>query len=732
MSDPRAPLKRQILALLRNNADKAFRGKEIATRLNIRENDRYQAFSETLEALDEAGLVSKAKGGRYQHRPRTELHTGEGTLRMDPQGHGFVAVPAHGDYYIPATRLSTALHGDWVRIALAADVKDRPDSRHQEAEIVEVLERKRVQTVGTFEKMGAFAFVKSDDRRMHKDVYVPEDAFNGAKQGDKVLVSIDAFTDPKAAPEGRILDVLGDASDPRVANLAIALNQGIEYRFPKEVDLESQAIPEEIPEEEIARRLDLRSKNTFTIDPTDAKDFDDAIHIEQLDNGNVALGVHIADVSHYVKQGTALDGEAYRRGTSTYLVGRVIPMLPERLSNGVCSLRPNEDKLAFSVLMEVTPRGGVKSYEIRETVIRSHHRLSYEEAQEIIDGGDHPAKDDVLLAAKLARALNKKRRKQGAIDFGSTEAKFELDDEGRPLDIIPKPRLEANRLIEELMLLANVTAAEHIGGKKKAAPFVYRIHDRPDAERIKALREYVTAFGYSLPAIESGSVERRDLAALLDHVNGTPHELVVTEAALRSMAKAIYSPVNIGHYGLGFKHYTHYTSPIRRYPDLIAHRLLKHYTAGGGRVSEEALAEACEHCSAMERQAVEAERESVRLKQAEYVAQHVGDEFDGVVKGVTKFGVFVEMTKLLTEGLVHVRDMDDDFYEFDQRSFTLTGVRKKRVIRLGDTVRVRVVSASVESRKIDLVFADQEEKPSRNGRKSSHEGSRKRRRPAKS
>lgn len=706
MSDPRAQLKRQILSLLRNDAEKAFRPTEISKRLNIKDNARFKAFQSVLDELGDGGLVQRVKGGRFQHRPRTELHKAEGTLRMDPQGHGFVAVPGHGDYYIPPNRLSTALNGDWVRIALAADVRDRPDSRHQEAEILEVLERRRSETVGTFDKMGGFAFVKSDDRRFHKDVYISEEGFNGATQGDKVLVSIESYTDPKASPEGRVVEVLGKANDPNVAIVAIALSQGISHRYPKAVEEEAARIPETPSEAEIARRLDLREKRIFTIDPDDAKDFDDAIHIERLPGGDYSVGVHIADVSHYVKQGSALDGEAYRRGTSTYLVDRVIPMLPEKLSNGVCSLRPNEDKLAFSVIMVVSSRGTVKEYEIRETVIRSHHRLTYDDAQQIIDGGtqDHPAKDDVLLAAKLARTLTKRRMRQGAIDFNTTEVKIQLGENGTPLDIIPKPRMEANRLVEEFMLLANSTTAEHIGKQKKAPPFVYRIHDQPDPERIKGLREYVSAFGYSLPAAESGSVERSDLAELLKHIEGEPQELVVTEAALRSMAKAVYSPANIGHYGLGFKYYTHYTSPIRRYPDIIAHRLLKHYGAGGGRVSEEALAEACEHCSGKERQAAEAERESVRLKQAEYVAQHVGEVFDGVVKGVTKFGVFVEMTKLLTEGLVHVRDMNDDFYEFDQRSFTLTGVRKGKKIKLGDPVRVQVAAANVESRKIDLAF----------------------------
>ncbi len=708
MADQRAQLKRQILNLLRNNGKKAFRPKEIAKRLNIRDNARFKVFQEVINELDEGGMVEREKGGRFRHRSRSELHKAEGTLRIHPQGHGFVSVPGHGEFYIPPNRLQTSLDGDWVRIALAAEIRDRPSSRHREAEIIEVLERRRTETVGNFEKMGAFAFVKPDDQRVHKDIYVPAEAFAGASAGDKVRVSIDSFTDPKASPEGRILEVLGPADDPQVAVLAIALSQGIADKFPKAVEEETADIPFDIPASEIKRRLDLRNERSFTIDPEDAKDFDDAIHIKRLDNGNFEVGVHIADVSYYVKQGSLLDGEAYRRATSTYLVDRVIPMLPEKLSNRVCSLRPDEDKLAYSVIMEVSPRGAVKSHEIRETVIRSHCRFSYEEAQLIIDGGtqDHPFKDDVLLAAKLGRTLTRKRINAGSIDFSTGEIRVILSKDGKPEDIIPKPRMEANRLIEELMLLANRAVAEHIAGKKNTPPFVYRIHDRPDVDKIKALRDYVRAFGYDLPKPDDKSVDRKELSSLMEHVKGTPEEPVVTQAALRSMAKAVYSPVNIGHFGLGFKHYSHFTSPIRRYPDLIAHRLLKHYAKGGSHVSEEALAEACEHCSAMERKATEAERESIKLKQVEYVADHVGDEFDGVVAGVTKFGVFVEITRLLTEGLVHVRDMNDDFYEYDERRYMLVGVKRGRKIKLGDKVRVKIAAANVDSRKIDLVFAN--------------------------
>jgi ribonuclease R len=604
--------------------------------------------------------------------------------------------------------MKTALDGDRVRVSLAAPVRGKRSDRHREAEILEVLARGRKRTVGTFAKMGHFAFVKPDDQRLSKDIYVAKENFNGATEGDKVVVSIGKYEDPKASPEGAVLEILGKATDPGVAVLAVALSQGIKSDFPKEVEREADAIPVAVPASEIERRLDLRDKDIFTVDPVDAKDFDDAIHIERLDNGNYSVGVHIADVSYYVKQGTLLDAEAYERATSTYLVDRVLPMLPEKLSNGVCSLRPNEDKLAHSCIMEVSPRGAVKDYEIRETVIHSKQRFAYDDAQLIIDGGtqDHPLKDDVLLAAKLARTLTKKRKRQGSIDFDTDEVRVVLDDSGTPVDIVRVERQEANRMIEELMLLANRTVARHIGKKKDPKPFVYRIHDRPDSEKIKALRDYVKAFGYQLPTGPDGSVDRKDLNELIEHVKGMPEGPVVKVAALRAMSKAVYSPDNIGHYGLGFTFYSHFTSPIRRYPDLIAHRLLKHYASGGKDVDAGALDAACEHCSQQERQAVEAERESIKLKVVEYVSEHVGDVFEGVVTGVTKFGVFVEMTKLLAEGLVHVRDMDDDHYEYDERTYTLNGVHTRRTIRLGDAVKVQVASANVETRKIDLVFAD--------------------------
>ena len=699
----RQTIRRDVLRLLKNHGRRAFRPKEIAKRLNYTDNRVYLLFRDVLAEMDEQHLIGRIKGGRYTYKPRpTRI---EGILHVNPQGFGFVEVEGQAeDFFVRGHNMSTALDGDRVLVGLAAPA--RGDQR-REAEVLKVLERGRSQAVGTFRKQGHFAFVKPDDQRLKHDIYVPRDAFHGATDGAKVVVSIDRFDDPHAAPEGRILEVLGDGDDPRVRVLSLALSLDVRAGFSEEVAEEAEAIPEAIPQSEIDRRLDLREKRVFTIDPEDAQDFDDALHIEQLPNGNYEVGVHIADVSYYVRPETALDQEGYDRGTSVYLVDRVIPMLPEKLSNTVCSLRPHEDKLTFSCLMEVTPRGSVKRYEIRETVIHSKQRFSYEEAQQIIEGDhpDHPLADDVIAATRIARSLTKKRLRQGSVDFDLPEIRVILDDDGQTIDIVKKERLEANRLIEEWMLLANRTVSAHISKQRAPRPFVYRVHDEPDAGKILQLAEYVRAFGYQLQ-LTGGNIASTDLNNLLAHVKGSPEAFVIEDAALRAMAKAVYSTDDIGHYGLGFRTYTHFTSPIRRYPDLLVHRLLKRYADGGSDADEETLKAQCLYCSQREKVAEKAERESIKLKQVEYISRHVGDEFEGVVSGVTKFGVFVEMNEVLVEGMVHVRDMDDDYYVYDERTFSLVGDYTGKTYRPGDRVTVLIAAADAVTRKVDLIFVD--------------------------
>lgn len=699
----RQQIRSDILQLLKNNGKRAYRPKEISKRLGYTSNKVYQLFRDVLTEMEEQDLVGRAKGGKYVFRSRpTKI---EGILRVNPQGFGFVETEElEDDLFVRETNMGTALDGDRVLVGISAPVRG---DRRRECEVLKVIERKRTEVVGTFKQTGHFAFVVPDDKRITQDIYVPEENFGGAKNGDKVVVSIDRFEDRKASPEGRVLRVIGPGNDPAIRVLSLALSMDVRSDFPPVVEQEAERIPDTLPADEIARRLDLREKRVFTIDPVDAKDFDDAIHIEKLPDGNYELGVHIADVSYYVNRDGEIDKEAMARGTSIYLVDRVIPMLPEKLSNRVCSLRPDEDKFTYSCIMKVTPRGKVVDYDFRETVIRSKYRFTYEEAQALIDG-EHPEHlfaPDMLMAVRLSRTLTKKRMREGSVDFDLPEIRVILDAEGKPEAIIRKDRNESNRLIEEFMLLANRTVAQDIGTRRNAPPFVYRVHEKPDAQKIRQLAEYIRAFGYSLKYSEDG-VDSKQLNALLEKIKGSPEQAVIEEAALRSMAKARYDIQNIGHYGLAFQYYTHFTSPIRRYPDLIVHRLLKHYLNGGGPVDAEKLEKQAEHCSERERVAVDAERESIKLKQVEYIRQHLGQRFEGVVSGVTRFGVYIELKDVLVEGMVHVRDMDDDYYEYDERTYRLVGQYTGKTYRLGNPVQVVVVGANLETREIDLLFAD--------------------------
>jgi len=715
----------QVLKLLQRRPTDSFRYAEITSLLGLQSESEKRALRKVLHHLAETEIIQrvKGKGYRYISKPSRII----GRLSVTKQGTGIVEAEGGevARVFIPHRFLGTALDGDRVRVALFAEPSSRRaegSSREEmpEGEIVEVLERGRSQIVGTMEKSHGFFFVVPDNTRLTRNVYIPRAHTKGARPGEKVVAELMEWNSTELNPEGRIVEVLGKAGDPHVEILSVAREHNLPLAFPRDVCAEAKAIPESIPEEEIRLRRDLRNLLTFTIDPEDAKDFDDAVSLEVLDGGRMVLGVHIADVSYYVREGSALDREAFRRGTSVYLPTTVIPMLPEKLSNNLCSLRQGEDRLTYSVLMEVNKEGRVISYEIVRTIIRSRRRFTYEEVQKIIETGkgrvqssvERDFAETIQRMHELSQVLLKKRLREGSIDFESAEAAFRFDDRGYPVEIIKKRRTEATSLIEEFMLLANKTVAEHInrirrGGEAK--PFVYRVHDVPDHEKLRELANYVKQFGFRLHV--DGGTSSRSLQRLIEQVRGSEVEELINEVAIRSMAKAVYSPNNIGHYGLGFSHYTQFTSPIRRYPDLLVHRLLTEYQQGmsAARVRQwmDRLDELCKHASAMEQNALEAERQAVRVMQVEFMKRHIGDVFAGMISGVTSYGIFVEITDLLIEGMVHVRDMEDDYYVYDEKQYALVGRRTKREYRLGSRVMVRVVSVDVERRQVTLALVEE-------------------------
>ena len=695
------------LEFLRNHGREQFRAKELARRLGLRGRDEYTAFRDALDALVRAGKV-RQRGEFFGFARLDHAASGQtGRLVVHPQGFGFVSVEGVArDFFVPAGAMGGALDGDLVTITVRAnDGAPRlvPEGERREAAVADVVERGRTQLVGTFSARGAGATVHPDDARIPRSVWVREGDFGGATDGDKVVVALRDYGETaEDLLGGAVTRVLGRASDPAVRVLALALAKGIRADFPEEVEAEAAAIPDAVPASEIERRLDLRRERIFTIDPVDAKDFDDAIHVKEAADGTFELGVHIADVSHYVRPGTALDGEAFLRATSVYLVDRVLPMLPEHLSNRVCSLVPREDRLTYSCLMRVSAGGDLLDARVAETVIHSQERFSYEGAQAVLDGhADHAYAGDLRLADRVAKLLTRRRMAEGSVDFEQPEAKILLDENGHAVGVQRKERMATNRLIEEFMLLANRAVAKMHARR----PFVYRVHDVPDAARIEALAAYVRPFNLTLPHT-AGVVTSKDLSALLAQVAGTDEGLVVTQAALRAMAKAKYSARNAGHFGLAFPYYSHFTSPIRRYPDLIVHRLAKGYAAGGPDADPADLEAQAEHCSYREREAEQAERDSVKLKQVEFLQDRVGDAFDGVVTGTAKFGAFVELSAVLAEGLLHVRELGDDHYDYDPDRLALVGRHTGRRFRPGTRVRVVVLKADVDTLQVDLGLED--------------------------
>jgi ribonuclease R len=662
----------------------------------------------TIDDRKRLGYVRPDRG-TPQKRKKEERGRIVAPLKVNKRGMGSVRVPGtETEITIAPDALGTAFVGDVVAVvpfARTMSHRKTGDEGPLEGEVVEIVERRLHTITGTLKKARNFLFVVPDDRRIPRDVYISGKSTRQAHEGDKVVVHLLPWTDSHLNPEGTVEEVLGRAGDARVEVMSVARSFGLPMSFPKEVLREADHLPRDIPGKELASRLDYRGVTTVTIDPEDAKDFDDALSCETLPNGNLRIGVHIADVSYYVHEGSMLDEEARARGTSVYMVNEVIPMLPERLSNDLCSLKPNADRLAYSVLMDVSRDGTVEKFRITPAVIHSHRRFTYEEVQEILDArkGEHA---DILLALhRLSQTLLGRRRKNGSIDFETAEAKFRFDVHGLPTEIVKKQRLDAHRLVEEFMLLANATIARYLGGGEgEPTPMIYRVHDLPDPVRLKELATFVRQFGFSLD-VRSG-VTSRALQKLMDQARGSEVETLINEIAIRSMAKAIYSERNIGHFGLSFPFYTHFTSPIRRYPDLVVHRILRESDRGMSvrrlNALRDILPAIAEQSSQRERVAMEAERASVRVMQVEYMKRHLGDEFEGVIGGVTSFGFFVEITELLVEGLVRVRDLADDYYLFDEARYALKGRSRGKVYRLGDKVRVRVVGVDPDERRMDF------------------------------
>ena len=627
-----------------------------------------------------------------------------GTFQRKSNGKNSFIPEGGGEPIFIAERNSAhAMNNDKVKIAFFAKRKHHD----AEGEVIEILERANDTFVGTLEVEKSYAFLVTENRTLANDIFIPKDKLKGGKTGDKAVVKVIEWPDKAKNPIGQVIDILGKAGDNTTEMHAILAEFGLPYVYPQAVEKAADKIPAEITAEEIARREDFRKVTTFTIDPKDAKDFDDALSIRKLKDNLWEVGVHIADVTHYVKEGSIIDKEAEKRATSVYLVDRTIPMLPERLCNFLCSLRPHEEKLAFSVIFDITEKGDVKNSRVVHTVIYSDRRFTYEEAQQIIETKNGDFKDEVLMLDTIAKALREKRFAAGAINFDRYEVKFEIDEKGKPVSVYFKESKDANKLVEEFMLLANRTVAEQIGRVpkgKKAKVLPYRIHDLPDPEKLDNLNQFIARFGYKLRTSGTKTDISKSINHLLDDIQGKKEENLIETVSIRAMQKARYSTHNIGHYGLAFDYYTHFTSPIRRFPDMMVHRLVTKYLDGRRSVSESKYEDLCDHSSNMEQIAANAERASIKYKQVEFMSERVGQTYDGVISGVTEWGLYVELNENKCEGMIPMRDLDNDYYEFDEKNYCLRGRRKNHTYSLGDAITVKVARANLEKKQLDFAL----------------------------
>lgn len=693
----------RIVNFFNQDKNRAFNYKQVAHGIEATTMPQKQQVILLLEGLTEQDFLIEVVPGKYKVKNRGTQVTARFERRSNGKNH---AITDDNESIFIAERNSLrAMNGDKVLVLVYAKRKNR----ETEGEVIEILEKNEQVFIGTLDVQKHFAFLLTDNKVLANDIFIPKDKLKGGKHGDKAVVRITDWPERARNPYGEVVDILGAAGENNTEINAIMAEYGLPYKYPENVEKAANKISEEIPQEEIRNREDFRDATTFTIDPKDAKDFDDALSIRRLGNGTWEIGVHIADVTYYVKPNTVIEKEAEKRATSVYLVDRVVPMLPERLCNFICSLRPDEDKLAFSCIFEMNDKAEVLRSRIARTVIRSNRRYAYEDAQAIIETGEGDYKEEILKLNDLAQQLRANRFAGGSIDFDRHEVKFEIDETGRPLGVYFKVSKEANKLIEEFMLLANRTVAETIGkikGKKPKA-FVYRVHEQPDPDKLNTLSEFITRFGYKLKTTGKNTELSKGINTLLRQVKNKPEENLIETITLRSMAKAVYTTENVGHYGLAFDYYTHFTSPIRRYPDMMVHRLLEKYLFQNGKsVNLEKLEEECKHSSEMEQLAANAERASIKYKQVEYMSERLGQEYDGVISGVTEWGLYVEINENKCEGLVPIRDLEDDYYEFDEKNFCLIGHRKKRIYRLGDPIRIQIARANLEKKQLDFALVE--------------------------
>lgn len=700
----KSELAEQLMTWMQMRPGEDFALKQIFRGLNLTTHPLKMLCVDILNEMAEDDFLQVMENGHFKLNNHGIVLTGI-FQRKNTGKNTFVPDDGGEPIFIAERRSAHAMHGDKVKVSLTAKRK----GRKVEGEVIEIIERAKDTFVGTLRVEKYYAFLLTEDRTLANDIFIPRDMLKGGKDGDKAVVKIVKWPEDAKNPIGKVIDILGQAGDNNTEMHAILAEFGLPYVYPKHVETAADQISDAITPEDYAEREDFRDITTFTIDPKDAKDFDDALSIRMLKPGLWEVGVHIADVTHYVKEGSCIDKEAEKRATSVYLVDRTIPMLPERLCNLLCSLRPNEEKLAYSAIFEMNDKAEVKKSRIVKTVIKSDRRFTYEEAQAIIETGEGEYKDEILKLNELAQILRKNRMASGAVDFDRVEVRFEIDEKGKPLSVYFKESKEANKLIEEFMLLANRTVAERIGkvGKdKKAKVFPYRIHDLPDPDKLENLNWFVNRFGYKIRTSGSKSEVSKSLNKLLHEIKGKKEQNLVEMVSLKAMQKAKYSTHNIGHYGLAFDYYTHFTSPIRRFPDMMVHRLLARYLAGGRTAQEAKYEDLCEHSSAMEQIAANAERASVKYKQVEFMSERMGQIFEGTISGVTEWGLYVEINENKCEGMIPMRELDDDFYDFDEKAYCLTGRRFRKKYSLGDPISVKVARANLERKQLDFALVE--------------------------